>query len=122
MDIGIGRHGQEFENKLVGMKKGEDSSVEVDFTADSPNPVLAGKKVEFKINVKDIKERVLPDLDDEFAKDVGEEFDSLAALEEHIRGQILAQKEEAQEGDISDRIMQKLVEENEFEVSSRLNP
>ena len=120
VDIGTGRHGQEFENKLVGMKKGEDSSVEVDFTADSPNPVLAGKKVEFKINVKDIKERVLPDLDDEFAKDVGEEFDSLAALEEHIRGQILAQKEEAQEGDISDRIMQKLVEENEFEVPSRL--
>jgi trigger factor len=120
VDIGTGRHGQEFENKLVGMKKGEDSTVEVDFTADSPNPVLAGKKVEFKINVKDIKERVLPDLDDEFAKDVGEEFDSLAALEEHIRGQILAQKEEAQEGDISDRIMQKLVEENEFEVPSRL--
>jgi trigger factor len=120
IDIGTGRHGEEFENKLVGMKKGEESSVEVDFTADSPNPVLAGKKVEFKINVKDLKERVLPDLDDEFAKDVGEEFDSLAALEEHIREQILAQKEQAQEGDISDRIMQKLVEENEFEVPSRL--
>jgi trigger factor len=120
VDIGTGRHGQEFENKLVGMKKGENSSVEVDFTADSPNPVLAGKKVEFKIHVKDIKERVLPDRDDEFAKDVGEEFDSFAALEEHIRGQIIAQKEETQEGDISDRIMQKLVETNEFEVPSRL--
>jgi trigger factor len=120
IDIGTGRHGEEFENKLVGMKKGEESSVKVDFTADSPNPVLAGKKVEFKINVKDLKERVLPDLDDEFAKDVGEEFDSLAALEEHIREQILVQKEQAQEGDISDRIMQKLVEKNEFEVPSRL--
>ena len=73
-----------------------------------------------KKDVKDIKERVLPDLDDEFAKDVGEEFASFAALEEHIRGQSLAQKEEAQEGDISDRIMQKLVETNEFEVPSRL--
>ena len=120
VDIGTGRHGQEFENKLVGMKKGENSSVEVDFTADSPNPVLAGKKVEFKIHVKDIKERVVPDRDDEFAKDVGEEFDSFAALEEHIRGQIIAQKEETQEGDISDKIMQKLVETNEFEVPSRL--
>jgi len=120
VDIGSGRHGQEFENKLVGMKKGEESSVEVDFTADSPNPVLAGKKVEFKINVKDIKERVLPDLDDEFAKDVGEEFDSLALLEAHIREQIRSQKEEAQEGDISDRIMQKLVDANDFEVPSRL--
>jgi len=120
VDIGTGRHGQEFENRLVGMKKGEESSVEVDFTVDSPNPVLAGKKVEFRINVKDIKERVLPDLDDEFAKDIGEEFDSFAALEEHVREQILAQKEEAQEGDISDRIMLKLVEANDFEVPSRL--
>ena len=120
VDIGTGRHGQEFENKLVGMNKGEESSVEVDFTADSPNPVLAGKKVEFKINLKEIKERVLPDLDDEFAKDVGEEFDTLAALREHIRERIHAEKEVALKGEVYDRIMQKLTEANEFEVPSRL--
>jgi len=120
VDIGTGRHGQEFENKLVGMNKGEESSVEVDFTADSPNPVLAGKKVEFKIILKEIKERVLPDLDDEFAKDVGEEFDTLAALREHIRERIHAEKEVALKGEVYDRIMQKLTEANEFEVPSRL--
>ena len=120
VDVGIGRHGQEFENKLIGMKKGEESSVEVDFTADSPNPLLAGKKVEFKVRVNDIKERVLPELDDEFAKDVGEEFDSLEALRQHINEKLLAEKEQALEGDISDRIMQKLLEANEFEVPSRL--
>ncbi len=120
VDIGTGRHGQEFENKLSGMKKGEESSVEVDFSADSPNPVLSGKKVELKIKVNDIKERVLPDLDDEFAKDVGEEFDSLKTLRQHIREKILAEKEQALEGDISDRIMQKLTEANQIEVPSRL--
>jgi len=120
VDIGSGRHGVEFEKKLVSMKKGEESSVEVDFDASSPNPVLAGKKVEFKIKMKDIKERVLHELDDEFAKDVGDEFESLAALREHIHEKIFADKEQALEGEIADRIMQKLVETNEFEVPSRL--
>jgi len=120
VDVGTGRHGQEFENKLIGMKKGDDSSVEVDFTPDSPNPVLAGKKVEFRIKVNDIKERILTVLDDEFAKDVGEEFASLEALKSHIREKLQAEKEQAQEGDISDRIMAKLIEVNQFDVPSRL--
>jgi len=120
VDVGTGRHGQEFENVLIGMNKGEDTAVEVDFSADSPNPVMAGKKVEFKIRANDIKERVLPDLDDEFAKDVGEEFKTLAALRQHISEKILIEKEQALEADISDRIMQKLVEANPFEVPSRL--
>ena len=120
IDIGTGRHGEEFENKLVGMKKGEESSLEVDFDADSPNPVMAGKKVEFKINVKDIKERVLPDLDDEFAKDMGDEFVTFDALRTHVSEQIFAKKDTALAGDLLDRIMHKLVEANEFEVPSRL--
>ena len=120
VDIGSGRHGEEFEKKIVGMNIGEEALVEVDFDASSPNPVLAGKKVEFKINVKDVKERVLPELDDEFAKDVGDEFETLSALREHIREKILADKEQSLEGDIADRIMQKLIETNEFEVPPRL--
>jgi trigger factor len=120
VDIGTGRHGQEFENKLVGMKKGNESSVEVDFTADSPNPILAGKNLEFKINMKDIKERVLPDLDDEFAKDAGEDFETLAALRAHISEQILDEKDQARAGGLLDKIMQKLVDAHDFEVPSRL--
>jgi trigger factor len=120
VDVGTGSYGEEFEKKLVGMQKDEDSSVEVDFTVNAPNPVLAGKKVEFKIKVNDIKERVLPDLDDEFAKDVGDEFDSLDALKKHIRDNKMIEKEQALEGDLTDRVMQKLVEANEFEVPPRL--
>jgi trigger factor len=120
VDIGTGRHGREFENKLIGLKKGDESSLEVDFPPDSPNPILSGKKIEFKIRINDIKERVLPDIDDEFAKDVGEEFESLAALRQHINERLLAEKEQALEGDISDRIMQKLLEANQFDVPARL--
>ena len=120
VDVGTGRHGQEFENKLVGMKKGEESSVEVDFSAEAPNPVLAGKKVEFRIKVNDIKERILPEFDDEFAKDVGEEFESLELLRSHIREKIKAEKEQSLEGTISDRIMDKLIGANQFDVPARL--
>jgi trigger factor len=120
VDVGSGRHGEEFEKKLVGMKNGEESSVEVDFTVNAPNPVLAGKKVEFRIKVNDVKERVLSELDDEFAKDVGGEFDSLDALKKYIRENKMTEKEQALEGDLSDRIMQKLVEANEFDVPPRL--
>jgi len=120
IDVGTGRHGQEFENKLIGMKKGEESSVEVEFSAEAPNPVLAGKKVEFRIKVNDIKERVLPEFDDEFAKDVGEEFESLELLRSHIREKIKAEKEQSLEGTISDRIMDKLIGANQFDVPARL--
>ena len=120
VDVGTGRYGEEFEKKLVGMQKDEESNVEVDFTANAPNPVLSGKKVEFKIKVNDIKERVLPDLDDEFAKDVGDQFDSLDALKIHIRESKMAEKEQTLEGDLSDRIMQRLVEANQFDVPPRL--
>ena len=50
----------------------EEGTQEVDFPETHPNPILKGKKVEFRITVKDIKERVLAELNDEFAKDVGE--------------------------------------------------
>lgn len=120
VDIGTGRHGEEFEKKIIGMQKGEEASVAVDFSADSPNPMLAGKTVEFRIRLNGIKERVLPEIDDEFARDAGDEFDSLKALRSHISDTILAGKEKELEGDISDRIMQKLIEANQFEVSKRL--
>ncbi|MEN8191125.1 MAG: trigger factor, partial [Thermodesulfobacteriota bacterium] len=70
VDVGSGKLSPEFEEKLVGMKQGEEASHEVEFPPQYNNPVLAGKKVEFRVNVKDVKERILPDLNDEFAKDV----------------------------------------------------
>ena len=120
VDVGSGRMGKEFEENLMGLKKGENASKETPFPAEFPNPVLAGKNIEFKIDVKDVKERVLADLDDEFAKDVGKEFNTLAELKDHIRSEKLQQKEEGGKGDLSDKIMMKLVESHDFEVPERL--
>lgn len=120
VDVGSGRMGSEFEAKLVGMKKGEEASHEVDFPESHPNPILKGKKVEFKVHVKDVKERVLPELNDEFAKEVSDNFDSLDALKISIRERRTKEREESAEGTIADRLMMKLLEKHDFEVPNRL--
>jgi trigger factor len=120
VDVGSSQYGNEFEERLLGLKKGEETSQEIDFPANFANPILAGKKVEFKINVKDVKERVLPALDDEFAKEVGEEFADLEALKAHIREKKLQAKKDAQRGDLTDKLMRVLIENHDFEIPPRL--
>jgi len=120
VEVGSGQNGKEFEEKLLGLKKGEETSQEIDFPASFANPILAGKKVEFKINVKDVKERLLPALDDEFAKEVGEEFAGLEALKAHIREKKLQAKKDAQRGDLTDKLMRVLIENHDFEIPPRL--
>lgn len=120
IEVGSGNMGPEFEEKMIGMNKDEEGTQEVDFPEAHPNPVLKGKKVEFKIVVKDIKERVLAELDDEFAKDAGEEFKTLDDLKASIKERISKQREERAEGVITDKIMKKLLESHEFEVPKRL--
>ncbi len=119
-EVGSGQMGVEFEKKLIGMNKGEEASHEVDFPEKHPNPILAGKNIEFKVTIKDIKERVLPELDDEFAKDVGKEFNSLAELKKSITDKLTKEREESAEGELTDRVMQALLKDKEFDVPQRL--
>lgn len=120
VDVGSGNMGADFEEKLVGMKVGEEARHEVDFPETHPNPMLKGKKVEFRINVKKIQERVLADFDDEFAKKVGEGVDTLDALKASIKDKITKQREETAKGVLTDRMMQKLLENHTFDVPKRL--
>lgn len=120
VEVGSGKMGEDFEARLIGMNLNEKGTHEVDFPETHPNPILKGKKVEFHITVKDIKERVLAELDDEFAKDAGEEFNSLDDLKQSIRDRLTKVREERAESVISDRIMEKLLQEHEFEVPKRL--
>jgi len=120
LEIGSGKMGDEFEEKLIGMNKGEEADHEVDFPEKHPNPILAGKKVVFQVTVKDIKERVLAELDDEFAKDVGKEFNTLDELKKTIRERLQNKKDESADGEFTDRLMQQLLKDHEFEVPKRL--
>ena len=120
IDVGKEQMDPEFEAKLIGMKKGEEANHEVEFPEKHPNPILAGKKIEFRITIKDVKERVLAELDDEFAKDVNEKFETLGDLKEMIRDRLEGDKKSAAAGELNDRLMKKLLDTHQFEVPERL--
>lgn len=120
VDIGMHRLGKDFEEKLIGLKKGDKTLYEITFPIDYPNPVLAGKNVEFKVDIKDVRVRVKPTLDDEFAKDVKPELNTLDELKQDIRQRLQKAKDDALQGDLDDKIMHKLIEFNPFEVPQRL--
>jgi trigger factor len=120
VDMGMGRLGKDFEEKLLGLKKGAKTLYEIDFPTDYPNPVIAGKKVEFKVDIKDVKVRIKPVLDDEFAKDIKPELNTLDDLKQDIRNRLQKAKDDALKGDLDDKIMHKLIDLNPFEVPQRL--
>ncbi|RJX35773.1 MAG: trigger factor [Desulfurivibrio sp.] len=120
VEVGSGRNGKDFEDACLGLKKGEEARRPVEFPPSFPNPVLAGKKVEFQIKVQEIKERVLAEVNDEFAQDVGEEFTTLDALKEHLRKKIEKKRSDAQQGDLTDKIMMKVLANHDFEVPNKL--
>lgn len=120
VDIGMHRLGKDFEDKLLGLKKGDKTLYEITFPTDYPNPMLAGKNVEFKVDVKDVKVRIKPALDDEFAKDIKPELNTLEDLKQDIRTRLQKTKDDALKGDIDDKLMHKLIELNPFEVPQRL--
>lgn len=120
VDMGMHRLGKDFEEKLVGLKKGDKTLYEITFPADYPNPMLAGKNVEFKVDIKDVKVRIKPALDDEFAKDIKPELATLEDLKADIRARLQKTKDDALKGDLDDKLMHKLIELNPFEVPQRL--
>jgi trigger factor len=120
VDVGSGRFGEEFEKCVMGLSAGEKTTREIDFPADFPNPVLAGKKVEFRIEIKDVKERVLPELDDDFAREAGKEFSSLADLRKAVGDKISKEKQESRAGAVADKLMVQLLAHHDFEVPARL--
>jgi trigger factor len=84
LDIGSGQFIPGFEDQLVGAKIGEERNVEVTFPVDYHSKDLAGKKAVFKCTVHEIKEKQLPELNDDFAKDLGD-YDTLEEYKKSVR-------------------------------------
>ena len=91
----IGSHSfiDTFEEQLIGKKIGEECEVNVTFPEDYHATELAGKPAVFKCTVKEIKEKQLPDLDDEFASEVSD-FDTMAEYREDVQKKLTSKKEE----------------------------
>jgi len=95
LELGSGSFIPGFEEQLVGHKAGESLDVTVTFPEDYQAEDLAGKEAVFKVTIHEVKAKELPELDDDFAKDVDEEVNSLDELKTKYRDELTKQKAEA---------------------------
>lgn len=107
--IGSGHFIPGFEEQLIGAKTGDSVDVNVAFPEDYGNKELAGKPALFKVTVKEIKVKELPELDDEFAKDVSE-FDTLEEYKADIKKKMLEKAEHEAKHQTEDSVVDKAVE------------
>ena len=92
LELGSGAFIPGFEDQLVGHKSGEDVEVKVTFPEEYHAQDLAGKEAVFEVKLHEVKEKQLPEMDDEFAKDVDEDVDTLDELKEKTKKQLQEQK------------------------------
>ena len=104
--------------KIVGMNKGEERDVEIVMPQTYPDKTLAGKKTKYHVKVKEIKVRNLPNIDDDFAKDLGKE--NLEQLKKEVREEL--EKKMTMDSQIAteNQLLDKLMDENTFPVPSNL--
>ncbi len=119
VDLGSGRLLEAFEAGLLGTKPDDTKDITVEFPEDASNEELRGKTVVFHVSVKELRERVLPDVDDEFAKDVGD-YESLAKLKETISKELADEAERRSESSVRDQIVDAVVAKNDIPVPPSL--
>ena len=99
-----------FEDQLIGHKAGDDVEVKVTFPDDYQAEDLQGKDAVFDVKIHEVKEKELPELDDEFAKDIDDDVDTLTELKAKIKDQIKEQKEAAAKSAVQEEAISKAVE------------
>ena len=114
LEIGSGMFIPGFEDQLVGMEAETDGEVNVTFP-EQYDPKLAGKDATFKVKIHAVREPQLPELDDEFAKDVSE-FDTLDEYKADLRAKTLERKTEGAEADFKNAVISKAIENMEVSI------
>ncbi|MBQ6448983.1 MAG: trigger factor [Bacillus sp. (in: Bacteria)] len=120
LELGSGQFIPGFEEKLVGVATGESKEVEVTFPEEYHAEDLAGKPATFKVTVHEIKGKELPELDDEFAKDVDEEAETLADLKEKIKTRLENDKKHQAEHSVRDTVVEKASENATIDIPSAM--
>ena len=118
LELGSGSLIPGFEEQVVGMRRGEVKSIAVTFPEDYGQKTLAGQPATFRVTIKEIKEKVVPALDDEFAKGFGAE--SVADLRAQLEASWLAQETARIDNDLRERLVRELIERNPFEVPAAM--
>ena len=116
LNIGSGHFIPGFEDGVVGMKKGETKDLNLTFPKEYNNAELAGKDVVFTVTVHEIKEKVKPELNDDFAKDIDPNSKGLEDLKVKLKKGLQIEADKATQLEAFGQILEQIVKENPFEV------
>ncbi len=120
LEVGSGKFHRGFEDQLVGLTPGSETRFPVDLPPDFFNPLLAGKMVEFQVKVHEVKEKVVPDLDDALAQSLGGNFQTIADLRQAVREDIIKVKESERQNHLETQVLDQLLARTPFEAPPSL--
>lgn len=115
LELGSGQFIPGFEEQLVGIAPGEERTIDVTFPENYPVENLAGKKTSFNVKANEVLQKELPELDDEFVKDVSE-FDTLDELRQDVAERLSAQKKESLKRDTESKVLDHLIENSAITI------
>lgn len=119
VELGGGRLLPEFEEGLTGKSSDDEVEIRVAYDEETPNPDLQNKRALFKVKITELREKILPELDDEFAKDLGE-HETLAALQDATRQKLADAADERAKSALREQAIEQLVEKNPVPVPPSL--
>lgn len=119
LQVGKGIVHPDLDPHLISHLVGDSLSVDLDYPTEGPVPEIAGKTVHMDIVIKDLKEKIVPELDDDFAREVGK-YDTLDDLKQALREQILKREEEKIESSIRKQIIGYLLKHVSFELPEKI--
>jgi trigger factor len=120
VEVGSGKINVDFEGNLLGLKAGAESRFAVALPEDFSNPLLAGKVVDFQVKIHEVKEKVVAELDDSFAQNLGGNFQTVADLRMAVREDIIKVKERERQAYLENQVADKLLAGHQFEVPPSL--
>ncbi len=119
IDLGDSKTVKEFKEALLGANVGEERTVTVKYPADYPDKVFANKSLTYAITVKKIQEKILPELNDAFAKEVAQ-ADTIEELRKRVREGISGEKQTSAVRDLNNQLISQIVAKNPLEVPDGL--
>jgi trigger factor len=115
VNVGDEQTHEAFTQALLGSKVGEEKKFEVEYDSDYAEKELAGHKVLFTVHIEELKEKEIPELNDEFARDLGA-YKTMKELREDIEKRLTVEREKNREKDFENKLLEKLVEKTSFEL------
>jgi len=120
LQVGRSEFHPTFETALIGLSKGDEKDIPVQFEETYPHTGFAGKNLTFKVKILDLKNMVLPELNDEFAQDLSSEFKDLADLKKKIKETLLTREEQRVEREVKRQVIEKIYADLDFELPQSL--